>query len=292
MSTPIRSSYPHAQRDDGREFAFDAADFQAIASMLYADSGISLAEQKAPLVYGRLVKRLRALGIGSFKDYCALIASERGVDERQLMLSALTTNVTAFFRERHHFEHLRTTELPTLLKRARDGGRVRIWSAGCSKGHEPYSIAMTILGLMPDAARYDVKILATDIDPVVVETGRVGVYAEDDLVDVPKRDLDRHFIRSHGRSSSYEAGPALRDLVSFRELNLMGPWPMKKRFQIVFCRNVTIYFDEPTQATVWSRFTSALDTRGLLCIGHSERLSGDAQNRFEPVGLTMYRMRS
>ena len=274
---------------EAREFAFDASDFQNIASMLYADSGIFLSGQKAPLVYGRLVKRLRALGIASFKDYCALVADKDGLDERQQMLSALTTNVTAFFRERHHFDHLRTVELPKLMKMAREGGRVRLWSAGCSKGHEPYSIAMTVLDLWPDAGKYDLKILATDIDPVVTETARRGFYETEELVEIPKRDLERFFVADTGQKG-FIVGDQLRDLVAFRELNLVGPWPMKGQFHVVFCRNVAIYFDEQTQATVWSRFASSLVDGGLFCIGHSERLSGAAQRRFDPVGTTMYRL--
>jgi chemotaxis protein methyltransferase CheR len=278
------------QTGDAREFVFEAADFQNIAAMLYADSGIFLSGQKAPLVYGRLVKRLRALGIASFKEYCAFVADKRGIDERQQMLSALTTNVTAFFRERHHFDHLRSVELPKLQKIAREGGRVRLWSAGCSKGHEPYSIAMTLLEGWPDAGKHDVKILATDIDPIVLETARSGVYAMDELADIPKRDLERHFAPVGAGRESFAVGKHLRDLISFRELNLVGNWPMKGRFEVIFCRNVAIYFDEPTQAKVWSRFASTLVDGGLLCIGHSERLSGAAAQRLEPTGTTMYRL--
>ena len=157
------------------EYAFDARDFQDIAEMLHSDSGIFLAEAKMPLVYGRLAKRLRVLGLSSFKDYCRLVAGEHGIDERQRMLAALTTNVTHFFRERHHFDYLKQQVLPPLLARAKNGGRVRIWSAGCSKGHEPLSIAISILSRMPEAAQHDIRILATDIDPTVIAHARQGV---------------------------------------------------------------------------------------------------------------------
>ena len=278
MAAPIESV---------REFAFDGEDFRNIAAMLYSDSGIFLTEQKASLVYGRLVKRLRSLGLESFRDYCRLVAGREGIDERQQMLSALTTNVTAFFRERHHFDHLGAVELPTLVRRARAGGRVRIWSAGCSKGHEPYSIALTVLGLMPDAAEHDIRILATDIDPLVLETGRAGVYGEDELAEVPRGATSKHF-HATGQGTAV-AGDALKKLISFRELNLMTAWPMKGSFDVVFCRNVTIYFDAATQARIWGRFAGVLAPSALLCIGHSERLSGDAARRFESVGTTMYR---
>lgn len=273
-----------------REFEFDLADFRQIAAVLYADSGIFLSDEKTSLVYGRLVKRLRALGMESFKDYCRLISDKKAVGERQQMLGALTTNVTAFFRERHHFEHLRTVELPPLLRAARSGKRVRIWSAGCSNGHEPFSIAMTLLSMMPDAGKYDIKILATDIDPAVVATGRQAAYETDDLNELSEAELSRFFAASEAHDGNHRiAVPDLRALVSFRELNLMEPWPMKGLFNIVFCRNVTIYFDAPTQATLWSRFASVVQPGGLLCIGHSERLSGDAVARFKTVGTTMYR---
>lgn len=273
------------------EFAFDMADFKQIAAMLHADSGIFLAEEKASLVYGRLIKRLRALGLASFKEYCRLIAGDNGVDERQRMLAALTTNVTSFFRERHHFDYLKGTVLPSLLRKAKQGGRVRIWSAGCSKGHEPLSIAATVLGCMPDAADYDVKILATDIDPDVVDHARHAVYPGEDVGDLPPEAL-RHFRPAPGQpAGSLRATEALTSLITINELNLIGPWPMKSRFDVIFCRNVAIYFNPETQGAVWDRFTSALQPGGHLFIGHSERLSDAANRCFEAVGTTMYRLK-
>jgi chemotaxis protein methyltransferase CheR len=151
----------------GREFAFTGEDFRTIAAVLHGDAGIYLPDSKATLVYSRLAKRLRVLGLSSFREYCALIQGQNGVDERQAMLAALTTNVTRFFREPHHFEDLRAKVMPALAAKARGGGRVRLWSAGCSTGPEPYSMALTLLSALPDAARHDIKILATDIDPNV-----------------------------------------------------------------------------------------------------------------------------
>ena len=167
------STRPGANMVDG-EFAFTEADFRRISAMVHGDAGIHLPDAKATLVYSRLAKRLRALGLTSFKDYCALVSASEGVDERQKMLAALTTNVTRFFREPHHFEHLKEKVLPPLLDAARRGAKVRIWSAACSSGQEPFSIAMTILSLMPDAGERDIKILATDIDPNMVAEGRSG----------------------------------------------------------------------------------------------------------------------
>jgi chemotaxis protein methyltransferase CheR len=270
-----------------REFVFRSEDFRQIAAMLHADSGIYLSEQKESLVYSRLVKRLRALGLSSFKDYCALVADSAGVDERQKMLAALTTNVTRFFREPHHFHYLRDTLLPPLLQAAKRGGRVRIWSAGCSKGQEPYSIAMTLLMMMPEAPGHDIKILATDIDPYVLQEGRDGLYDKNELDDMPKAERTRFFSPVSG-GAQYSVSDDMRRLVSFKELNLIGQWPIKGPFHAIFCRNVVIYFNEDTQAKIWNRFSQLLVPGGLLCIGHSERLSGPAQPRFKPTGTTMY----
>ena len=227
------------------EFAMTEGDFKAIARMLYEDAGIFLAETKATFVYSRLSKRLRVHGLNTFADYCELVGNKNNTEERMAMLAALTTNVTHFFRENHHFEHLKSTFLPPLLDAAKRGGRLRIWSAGCSIGHEPYSIAMTILSMLPDAGRYDVRILASDIDPNVVATGRAGVYGESALSSIPT-EMRRKFFRSAGPGRNrdgegeFEVVEAMRSIVAFRELNLNGSWPMKGQFDAIFCRNVTI----------------------------------------------------
>ena len=186
MITTEKRPLPESAAVVEGDFAFRAEDFQRIAAMLHADAGIFLPDTKATLVYSRLAKRLRTLGLRSFHDYCELVAGADGLDERQKMLVSLTTNVTSFFREPHHFDMLRTTILPPLLQAAKAGRRVRLWSAGCSKGHEPYSIAMTVLAIMPDAADHDVRILATDIDTEVLAEGRVGRYDESLLGTVPQ----------------------------------------------------------------------------------------------------------
>ena len=275
----------------GREFRFDTDDFRQIAAMLYADAGIYLSDEKASLVYSRLVKRLRELGIESFKEYCRLVASDGGVDERQKMLAALTTNVTRFYREPHHFEYLKKTVLPPLLEAAKRGGRVRIWSAGCSKGQEPYTLAMTVLSMMPEAADRDIRILATDIDPEVLQTARAGVYDADEFASVPKPELARFFKSVEGPNGmSFSANDTMRRLIAFKRLNLIAEWPMSGVFNVIFCRNVVIYFDEPTQAKIWERYAKKLVPGGLLCIGHSERLSGPALARFKTVGTTIFKL--
>jgi chemotaxis protein methyltransferase CheR len=266
------------------EFAFTTADFAQVAALLHQDSGIHLSDAKQTLVYSRLAKRLRKLGIGSFADYIALVTSPEGQDERRSMLAALTTNVTRFFREPHHFEHLRR-RVAAWAPAVRDGGRLRLWSAGCSTGQEPYSMAMTLLQAMPDAAQYDVRILATDIDPVVLEKARAGRYGEDAADSVPQ-DLRRSFFTRDG--SDWVAGDTLRRLIVFNELNLMGEWPIRTQFQAVFCRNVAIYFEPDAQERLFVRLTNGLTPDGRLYIGHSERV---LETRLETDGLTVYRLR-
>lgn len=290
--TQVTDQRPGAGLVEG-EFLFTTEDFQKIAQILHSHAGIALAEGKAALVYSRLAKRLRSLGMRSFREYCALIEDARGVDERQAMMAALTTNVTRFFREPHHFDHLRDQVLPPLLEKAKRGGRIRLWSAACSNGQEPYSMAITILAALPDAANLDVKILATDIDPNMIAEGRAGVYREEAVAPVPLELRRRWFKKVAGAQEAlWEVADELQALVSFRELNLIGDWPMKGRFDAIFCRNVVIYFDEPTQERIWGRFAPLLNPGGTLYIGHSERVSGPAAALFETVGLTTYALRS
>jgi len=273
------------------EFLFTDEDFRRVSAMLHADSGIHLPDSKATLVYSRLAKRLRGLGLRSFRDYCELIAGSEGASERQAMLAALTTNVTRFFREPHHFDHLHDTLLPELIDEAKAGGRVRLWSAGCSTGQEPYSIALTVLSAFPEAGNFDFRILATDIDPVVLETAKAAVYSEEAISAIPAPMRKRWLEPAGGGrgESSWRMGAEVRDMVAFRELNLNGPWPIKGRFQAIFCRNVAIYFEEPTQARIWARFGDLMTDRSRLYIGHSERVNDD--NRFQSDGLTVYRLK-
>lgn len=268
------------------EFVFTASDFNKIAALVHGECGIVLHEGKANLVYSRLAKRLRAIGLRSFRDYCALIESEAGVDERQAMIAAMTTNVTRFFREQHHFDYLKAKVLPRLTSDAQSGEKIRIWSAGCSSGEEPYSIALTLLEAMPDIAKRDVLILATDIDPNMVARGREGVYGANQVKDVPPNLRNRWTI-SGGQGDGMRMAPDVRSLVKFNELNLLGNWPMKGKFRVIFCRNVMIYFDEDTQNRIWKRFADLLEPGGTLFIGHSERIAMEL-HPFDLVGQTAY----
>lgn len=272
------------------EYPLTRRDLSEIAAMIYADAGIFLNETKASLVYSRLSKHIRGLGLSGFREYCELVASKEGAAERREMLSHLTTNFTRFFRENHHFDHMRDHVLPELIARAKAGGRVRIWSAACSDGQEPYSIALTVLSQFPNVADYDFKILATDIDPKILSLARAGIYEEGSLETVSATMRKQWFneINVNGRLK-FEISDKVKKLITFNELNLMSQWPFKGNFDVIFCRNVVIYFDEPTQIKIWNRFATLLPIGGHLYIGHSERVAGDAKNLFDNTGITTYR---
>lgn len=270
------------------EFVFTETDFKKIAAMVHGQAGIVLTEGKANLVYSRLAKRLRLIGLRTFREYCELIESDDGKDERQAMIAAMTTNVTRFFREPHHFEYLKSQVLPKLVERARKGGRVRLWSAACSSGEEPYSIAMTLLDLLPEAPKLDVRILATDIDTNMLAKGRNAAYGGSALSSIPTQ--YHKFLNKTRQSEDFQVGEVAMSLVQFNELNLLGAWPMKGKFDTIFCRNVMIYFDEDTQNRIWSKFADSLMPHGSLCIGHSERIMLDTLP-FELVAQTTYRLK-
>ncbi|CAH0339464.1 protein-glutamate O-methyltransferase [Rhizobium sp. CECT 9324] len=272
------------------EYPLTRRDLNEIAAMIYSDAGIALNDSKASLVYSRLSKHIRNLGLSGFRAYCQLVASQEGAGERREMLSHLTTNFTRFFRENHHFEHLRDEVLPGLIARAKAGGRVRIWSAASSDGQEPYSIALTVLQAFPNAADYDFKILASDIDPKILAIARQGAYDEQALETVSPAMRKQWFKETeiNGRRK-FQVDDRLKRIITFNELNLMSQWPFKGNFDVIFCRNVVIYFDEPTQVKIWGRFAGLLPVGGHLYIGHSERVSGDPKNDFDNIGITTYR---
>lgn len=272
------------------EYPLTRRDLADISAMIYADAGIYLNDTKASLVYSRLSKHIRMLGLTGFRHYCELVASPEGAGERREMLSHLTTNFTRFFRENHHFEHLRDTVLPELISRARAGGRVRIWSAACSDGQEPYSIALTVLAAFPNVAEFDFRILATDIDPKILAAARLGIYDEGALETVSGTMRKQWFqeVDVNGRRK-YQISDKVKKLITFNELNLMTQWPFKGDFDVIFCRNVVIYFDEQTQIKIWNRFSALLPENGCLYIGHSERVAGEAKALFDNTGITTYK---
>lgn len=277
---------------DGANNSLDLSEkqFSIIAGIAHENAGLVFPMSKRALVSSRLVKRLRENGFSDFQDYCNFVASQNGMKERRLMISALTTNISSFFREKHHFDILKNDTLPELIQNAQNGGRLRIWSAGSSIGMEAYSIAMSILDVCPNACEYDIKILASDIDPKVLEIGKKGAYDMRQLEAVPD-DYKRKFFTSHTLENDelFALNSNVRSLVSFRELNLLAPWPFKGNFDVVFCRNTVIYFDDTTQDKLWPRFQNSITESGWLFIGHSERIPDSSHSDFKSYGMTIYR---
>jgi chemotaxis protein methyltransferase CheR len=263
------------------------AEFARVAAIAHREAGLSLSEGKRAMIASRLGRRLRATGLPDFASYLAHLESDAGHAERDHLISALTTNVTSFFREAHHFHTLETTDLPRLAERARAGGRVRMWSAGCSTGQEPYSLAMCLLRAIPDVGRLDVRVLATDIDTTVLATAARGCYPASQLDSLDPA-LRRQFFRETP-DGAFEVAESLRDMIHFRPLNLIGAWPIRGPFDAIFCRNVVIYFDAETQAVLWPRLHAMLAPGGVLFIGHSERLDPESATRLVSDGVTTYR---
>ncbi len=283
MGAPATAASP----ERGREFAFTATDHRTISAMVYDEVGILLPDGKMQLVYGRLAPRVRACGLSSVADYIVAIGDD--ADERAKAIDALTTNHTSFFRESHHFDDFGTRMWPSLSERLAKGGRVRLWSAACSSGEEPYTWLMAALGSDRTAAQRllgrDFKLLATDVSASVLTTAREGRYSKATLATVPGA-LRTAWVKGQGDLLTVD--PMLRDAIAFRPLNLLGEWPIKGRFDAICCRNVMIYFDEPTKARLQSRLADRLEVGGMLYIGHSERLVGGVEKRFENVGRTAY----
>jgi chemotaxis protein methyltransferase CheR len=291
MTLAERSPKVGPEGRTSHEIRLEPQEFRRIAKAVREYAGITLLDSKMALVQARLAKRLRALGMTEFGAYCRVIESrsEEALCERQELITAITTNVTRFFREPHHFEMLRTRVLPPLIERARKGGRVRLWSAGCSTGEEPYTIALTLLDSLPDAGRYDIKILASDLDRAVLATANRGIYPERALETVPAAARRTHFNAVPGDGEPcFSIGSAPRGLVAFRQLNLTLPLPMKGTFDVIFCRNVVIYFDAETEFSVWKSFSERMLAGSWLFVGHSERVNTLALPMFESNGVTSY----
>ncbi len=272
--------------DDNRDFSVSAQDFAFLAGLVRTHTGIVLGPNKRSMVHSRLARRVRTLGLEGFGDYRQLLEGPDGDDELSAFINAMTTNLTRFFREPHHFDFLRDTALPDIA--AATPRRLRVWSAGCSSGEEPYSIAMTLGEHVPALGQWDARILATDIDTSMVARGAAGLYGRDDVADVPGALRQKYFKPS---GDGYQAADALRRLIAFKPLNLLGEWPMKGAFDVIFCRNVMIYFDLPTKTRLVERFARQLRPGGWLIVGHSETLL-DQQALYSPAGRTIYRLKA
>jgi len=270
------------------EFGFSSTDFERVRQLIYQRAGISLHAGKQAMVYSRLSRRLRDTGHRSFAEYLQWLERAQGVQadaEWQEFVNCLTTNLTAFFREEHHF-HALAQDLPALAQR-RGGKPLRIWCNAASTGEEPYSLAMTAIEAL--GANPPLRILASDIDTRVLETARRGVYGADSRGLEPER-LRRHFMRGTGANAGFiRARPELGRLLEFRPFNLMSAsWSaLGDPFDIVFCRNVMIYFDNPTQRRVLERMHAALQPGGLLYVGHSENFT-ESRDLFKLRGKTIY----
>lgn len=264
--------------------------YAKIARILHDRTGISLPQDNGSLLVSRLVKHLRQLHLSDFESYLYWIGQPENAEDLNVMISSLTTNTTRFFREPYHFDILARDLLPDLQTRAKSGERIRLWSAGCSSGEEPFSLAATMLYHWPDIANYDVRILATDICGPALRVAQVGEYPRDRLEGVPPPIRELMLSDTPMSSKTVTMPRALQDMISVRYLNFMEPWPTRGAFQAIFCRNVAIYMDDKVQLTVWSGLIDLLDKRGLLFIGHSERLPPSQSCRVKLIDRTTFRM--
>ncbi|MEC9433714.1 MAG: protein-glutamate O-methyltransferase CheR [Pseudomonadota bacterium] len=269
----------------GGEFAMSDAEFQRVADKVFEIAGIVLKSHKRQMVYTRLSRRLRALGMSSFTTYMDHLESGAGAKEITEFSNAVTTNLTSFFRESHHFDHLRHEVLEPLGKAGKS--RIRVWSAGCSTGEEPYSIALTARAAARSLGGADFRILATDLDTNVLAKAKAGIYPEARVADVPAELRSGAVVR---KGSDVEMSAQLKAMIAFRQLNLLHAWPFRGPFDVIFCRNVLIYFDAETKAGLVRRYAEALTEDGILYLGHSESLLGE-HPLLSSEGRTIYRRR-
>ncbi|MDD2759644.1 MAG: protein-glutamate O-methyltransferase CheR [Methylomonas sp.] len=272
-------------KEKEREFEYTLEDFNFLRRISNQHSGILVPDDKFDMFYSRLSKRVRLLGFNRFKQYCDYLQSHQDQEFTEF-INAVTTNLTSFFRESHHFEYLSQVLLPELVEKNRGRRQIRGWSAGCSTGEEPYSIAMTLLENVP--AGWDVKLLATDLDTNVLKAAAEGVYPVDRIGTIGEPRLHRWFQRGVGsQHNKVRVKAELRGIIHFNQLNLMQDWPMRGPFDFIFCRNVLIYFDKETKTRLVSRYAGLLREKGLLFIGHSESLH-QTDTPFSLIRNTIY----
>ena len=265
---------------ESAEFEYTVDDFERIRGIIYRDAGIKLSDSKRTMAYSRLVRRVRTLGMRRFSDYLDLVEQE-SEGERSAFVNALTTNLTAFFREPHHFPILEAYLAPRVARRT-----PVIWCAGCSTGEEAYSIAMTLVAAGMSGGAH---ILASDVDTNVIETAERGVYPLERVEKLPAGYKERFFLEGVGRNAGHvKVRPEIKSLVSFRRVNLLeASWPVRAPLDAVFCRNVMIYFDKSTQYSILARFAELLEPGGLLFAGHSENFT-QGGIPFRSCGRTVY----
>jgi len=278
--------------DLDREFPLAREDFEFIVRLATERTGIIFGDQKVDLVYARLSRRLRQLGLENFGDYVRVLKDDHNGDETAVLVNALTTNLTKFFRSQDHFDHLRDITIPNTLARvrARKSDRIRIWSAGCSTGEEPYSIAITAQQVLGNRLPgLDFRVLATDIDTNILERASSGVYSGSALAETAANDRERYFeaLESNGETQ-WRIKNNVRSMVTFKKLNLLDAWPFRGQFDAVMCRNVMIYFDLETKMQLVNRFTNVLRPGGWLYLGSSESMTFSCPG-LSREGNTIYR---
>ncbi len=265
-------------------------DFKTVSDLVYKYCGINLHTGKKELVRARLAKRLRLLKIRTFPEYIDYAVNDPSGREFTMLIDSLSTNLTSFFREKQHFEYLSRAFYPALLKKksAARNFRIRAWSAGCSSGEEPYTIVITLLDMLQGQGRWDVQVLATDISTKVLDIAKRGIYESKRVDPVSPQQKQKYLLHTKvDGQECYEVSKALRDVITFGQLNLMGQWPIQSPIDFIFCRNVMIYFDKQTQQRLINRYWDLLESGGLLFTGHSESLTG-IDHKFKYVQPTIY----
>ena len=272
-----------------REFKLTDQEFKKLTGLVRGLTGIVLGDHKKDMVYGRLARRLRELGMQSFSQYCDLLDSKKAEDEMGFLVNAITTNLTKFFRESHHFDNLseHLTKIAMDRHRRTADPNVLIWSAGCSSGEEPYSIVSTIRSNVASLKGWNVKVLATDLDTNMLNTGRNGIYKDEALKGLPDQYLPVLKEACKQKDGRLYMKDSYKEMIHFKQLNLLHDWPMKRKYDVIFCRNVLIYFDNETKDNLVKRYTQMLRPGGMLFLGHSETLLNKPAD-IDLIGRTSY----
>lgn len=276
-----------------REFKFTEHNFQYLKLKVLALTGIKMSDSKDALIYSRISRLLRQHNFKSFDEYCEYLNKNDPVIENEF-INAVTTNYTSFMRENHHFEYLKKVIIPEIIKHNLNSKRIRIWSAGCSTGEEAYSISFIVNEILNGKVDWDVKILATDIDSDALKKAQAGLYSNEIIDQIPMSSMLRKSMYFNSTSSDntvYEVNPIYKKNVYFKYFNLMSgePWPMQGPFDVIFCRNVMIYFDRKSQEQIINTFLKLLSLRGFLILGHSESIPMSIQKHFIYLDKTVYR---
>ena len=268
-----------------KEFHFATSDFSELARLVYTRTGIVLGEHKKDMVYSRLTKRLRDLNLTSFSDYLKLLQDKSDESEVEQLINAITTNLTRFFRENHHFEHIQNILIPQIKSMCQR--EIRIWSAACASGPEPYSIAMTAHEALGQSNQHNLRILATDLDTKMLQTAKAGIYDTGIQKDIPVNLRNKYTSFTSGNRGQFEVNSEIKALIKFNRLNLMKEWPLKAPLDAIFCRNVLIYFNKEDKNRIITKLVNKLKVGGFLYMGHAESLM-DMSLPVKSVGTTTY----